>query len=78
MSEHELVRYDRAILFDYGKGQLLLSAGNTLPGRFEIQYKPDVIAEILETLSIRKAITNERELADALAEKTKIESGRIE
>ena len=71
---HESVRCDRAILFKYGKGEVLVSTGRTLPGRFEINYKPDVIGEILATYELRKEITDDNALQIGLSEKAKIQS----
>jgi hypothetical protein len=56
LGEHESVQCDRAILFKYGKGEILVSTGHTHPGRFEINYKPDVIEEVLAPLTVRKVI----------------------
>jgi len=56
VGENEIVCYDRAILFKYGKDEILISSGNTLPGRFEIHHRPDVIKSILAPLTLRKEI----------------------
>jgi hypothetical protein len=71
---HESVRCDRAILFKYEKGEILVSTGGTLPGRFEINYKPDVIAEILAPFELRKEINDDTALQEGLSEKTKLQS----
>jgi hypothetical protein len=71
---HDSVRCDRAILFKYGKGEVLVSTGGTLPGRFEINYKPDVIARILTAFELRKEITNDAALQIGLSEKAKLQS----
>lgn len=71
---HESVRCDRAILFKYGKGEVLVSTGGTLPGRFEINYKPDVIARILAAYELRKEITDDDALQRGLSEKAKIQA----
>lgn len=74
IGDHECVRCDRAILFKYGKGEILVSTGGTLPGRFEINYKPDVIARILSAFKLRKEITDEVALQAGWAEKAKLQS----
>lgn len=71
---HESVRCDRAILFKYEKGEILVSAGRTLPGRFEINYKPDAIAEVLAPFALRKEITDDTALQKAFSEKAKLQS----
>jgi hypothetical protein len=71
---HESVRCDRAILFKYAKGEVLVSTGRTLPGRFEINYKPNVIADTLATFELRKEITNDAALQLGLSEKAKLQS----
>lgn len=73
---HESVRCDRAIVFKYAKGEVLVSTGRTLPGRFEINYKPSVVTEILATLELRKEITDDTALQIGLSEKAKLESVR--
>ncbi len=74
VGEHETVSYDRAILFKYEKGQILVSAGKSGPGMFEVQYKPEVIREILNTLSLRKELMDEVALKLAWTEKAKLQS----
>lgn len=72
----ESVRCDRAILFKYGKGEVFVSTGGTLPGRFEINYKPDIIASVLTAFELRKEITNDAALQIGLSEKAKLQSVR--
>jgi hypothetical protein len=72
------VRCDRAILFRYGKGEVLVSTGETLPGRFEINYKPNVIAKILSGFELRTEITDEAALRLGFSEKAKLQSLRAQ
>ncbi len=69
---HESVRCDRAILFKYAKGDVLVSTGETLPGRFQINYKPDVIARMLAVYQLRREITDDDALQRGLSEVAKI------
>lgn len=74
---YESVRCDRAILFKYEKGEILVSTGGTLPGQFEINYRPDVIEQILATFELRKEITNADAFEKGLSEKMKLQSIRL-
>ncbi len=56
-SQHESVVCDRAILFTYEKGQILISAGGTVFDHLTINHKSDVIKAILEPMKIRKTLT---------------------
>lgn len=73
---HESVRYDRAILFRYAKGEILVSAGGALSGRLEINHKPDVIQEILAPLLLRKENTDDGALQIGRAAKARLQPAR--
>lgn len=71
---HEKVRCDRAILFNYGKGEILVSTGGgTTFDRLEVNHKPEVIAEILASFVLRKEITDEIALQTGWAEKAELQ-----
>ncbi|HCA59043.1 MAG TPA: hypothetical protein DEP46_13805 [Blastocatellia bacterium] len=54
--EEEAIRYDSAILFDYEAGQILLTPDRSITGYIAINYKPNVIIEIIATMKYRKEI----------------------
>ncbi len=57
--ETESVQYDAAILFEFeNKKQILFSREETIAGKIEVNYKADIIQEILKTIMPRKALTS--------------------
>jgi len=52
------VQYDAAILFEFENGtQILLSREENIAAYIEVNHKPEVIKEILNTMKLRKELT---------------------
>ncbi len=59
--ELESVQYDAAMLFEFeNETQILLSREESISGFIEVNYKPDVIKKILNTMKLRKVKINNK------------------